>query len=375
MNSPFNQSKIADSHLMVVGCGALGNEVLKNLVLMGAEHLTVVDFDRVEIGNLSRSILFTREDAEAGRYKVDVVASRLRQMNSRLDIQTIQGDIAYDVGLGLIRQMDVVIGCVDNRWARYCINRHCMRCGISWVDGAIDMLEGTVRVFEPGRNCYACNLGPKGLGDLARRMPCAGMIRHDEEKGKAPTTSLMASVIGAVQVQEALKLLHTDELTRGGMTSLCGRMFYYEGQHLTTRMVDFEAYDDDCAVHECWNPVRKLPIGRQTMVAELLETLRDEYRCNQVTVCLHDDCFVDYVVGRENNICKEVMKPGRAVASFVEQDETLSGIPLSGMYQHEYRTIDQTFPYQSLTLGQLGIPERDVLHIITDSGNIYIEIE
>ena len=174
MNSPFNQSKIADSHLMVVGCGALGNEVLKNLVLMGAEHLTVVDFDRVEIGNLSRSILFTREDAEAGRYKVDVVASRLRQMNSRLDIQTIQGDIAYDVGLGLIRQMDVVIGCVDNRWARYCINRHCMRCGISWVDGAIDMLEGTVRVFEPGRNCYACNLGPKGLGDLARRMPCAG---------------------------------------------------------------------------------------------------------------------------------------------------------------------------------------------------------
>ena len=69
------------------------------------------------------------------------------------------------------------------------------------------------------------------------------------------------------------------------------------------------------------------------------------------------------------------MKPGRAVASFVEQDETLSGIPLSGMYQHEYRTLDQTFPYQSLTLGQLGIPERDVLHIITDSGNIYIEIE
>jgi adenylyltransferase/sulfurtransferase len=35
-----------------VGCGALGNEVLKNLVLLGVEHIVVIDFDVVEAGNL-----------------------------------------------------------------------------------------------------------------------------------------------------------------------------------------------------------------------------------------------------------------------------------------------------------------------------------
>ena len=121
MNSLFQQDKIAAARIMVVGCGALGNEVLKNLALMGAENLVVVDFDRVEQGNLSRSVLFEKADADASRYKVDVVAERLRNMNPRMQVSTVRGDVAYDVGLGLVRSMDVVIGCVDNRWARYCI--------------------------------------------------------------------------------------------------------------------------------------------------------------------------------------------------------------------------------------------------------------
>ena len=56
-DSCFDQKRIHAAHVMVVGCGALGNEVLKNLVLMGVEHMTVVDFDIVEMGNLSRSVL------------------------------------------------------------------------------------------------------------------------------------------------------------------------------------------------------------------------------------------------------------------------------------------------------------------------------
>ena len=53
-DSCFSQSLIQSARVMVVGCGALGNEVLKNLVLMGVEHIVAVDFDVVEMGNLSR---------------------------------------------------------------------------------------------------------------------------------------------------------------------------------------------------------------------------------------------------------------------------------------------------------------------------------
>lgn len=375
MNSPFRQEEVSNARIMVVGCGALGNEVLKNLILLGVRHLVVVDFDRVEKDNLSRSVLFTKDDADVGRYKVDAVVQRLRQMAPETEVTPICGDIAYDVGLGLIRQMNVLIGCVDNRWARYCINRHAMRAGIPWVDGAIDTLEGTARVFRPGENCYACNLGPEGLRDMARRMSCAGMIRRNIEAGKAPTTSIAASVIGAVEVQEAMKLLHPQELQEGEQTSLCGKMFYYEGQHLTTRLVGFKAYDDDCAVHDRWEPVRKLPLTVAMTVEETLRVLQASLQARQVNVSLTDDCFVDYVVRRDNDRRYEVMQPGRQVAACIEQHGELRGIPFSGMYQHEWRDIDATFPYQWLTLAGLGVPRQAVLNVATEQGTYYVEIE
>ena len=374
-NSPFKQEQVAQAHIMVVGCGALGNEVLKHLALLGVRHLVIVDFDSVERDNLSRSVLFTREDAKAGRRKVDAAANRLKQINPDMEIHTIFGDIVYDVGLGLIRKMDVLISCVDNRWARYCINRLCMRAGIPWVDGGIDGLEGTARVFKPGENCYACNLGPEGLKDMARRMPCAGAIRRNIEAGKAPTTSIVASVIGAIEVQEAMKLIHPQELQRGEMTSLCGKMFYYEGQHMTTKLVDFKAYDDDCTVHDRWEPIQESALTTQATVAEALQQLKAELQVEEVTIILTDDCFVDAVTRRDNDAHYEVMKPGRAVAAYIEQNSELSGLPFSGLYQHEWREIDQSFPYQHLTLTALGIPAQAVLQVSTEKGEYYMEIE
>ena len=373
--NPFIQDRIAAARIMVVGCGALGNEVLKNLALMGAEHLTLVDFDRVEQGNLSRSVLFSKGDADAGRWKVDAAAERLRAINPAMEVKTIRGDVAYDVGLGLFRRTDVVIGCVDNRWARYCINRFCLRAGVPWVDGGISALEGTVRVFVPGENCYACNLGPEGLQDLARRQPCSGAIRRDEAAGKAPTTSVIASVIGAVQVQEALKLLHPEALADGSLTSLCGKMFYYEGERLSTKLVDFKAWDADCPVHERWEPVRKSAVRREMAVAEALACLRGELQADRVTVHLTGDCFVDRVLQREGTGRLDVMLPGRAVADRLEQDPAWQGIPLSALYQHEWRQIDGAFPYPGLTLSQLGIPARDVLYVTADTGDYYLEMQ
>jgi adenylyltransferase/sulfurtransferase len=362
-------------HIMVVGCGALGNEVLKNLTLMGVEHIVVVDFDHVEIGNLTRSVLFRKVDAETGRWKTDVVTERLKELNPQLDIKAIRGDIAYDIGLGLIRQMDVVIGCVDSQWARFCINRLCMRAGIPWIDGGISELEGTVRVFVPDKNCYACNLGPEGLKDLKRRMPCSGIIRRHEEAGSVPTTSLIASIIGAVQVQEALKFLQPDALEKGSLESLCGKMFYYEGEHLTTRLISFQAWDDDCFEHECWEPVEPTKVTPLMTVSEVLQILREELAANEVEISLRNDCFVDYVIERATDRQWEVMQAGRNVEDFVERHKRLAGIPFSELYQHEYRRIDIDFPYQELTLAALGLPEQDVLCVHADGKERFVEMK
>ena len=375
MGKCFDQQRVSAARIMVVGCGALGNEVLKNLVLLGVEHIVVVDFDVVEAGNLSRSILFSKSDSAQHRLKVEVVAERLRAINPAVEIVTVCGDIAYDVGLGLLRRQDVVIGCVDSRWARYCINRLCMRAGIPWVDGGIGELEGTSRVFVPGKNCYACNLGPKGLEELAKRMPCAGVIRRQEEIGEMPTTSIVASVIGAVQVQEALKLIHGDMLAKGEHTSLCGKMFYYDGQHLTTKLVDFQAYDDDCAVHDQWQPIRPSSITSDMTISEVLVTIEKELKVKDACICLENDCFVDYVVDRSTDHRVFVMSPGHLVEKCIDDNLLLAGVPYGSLYQHEFREIDSNFPYMDCTLSQLGIPAWDVLHIVAEGSEYYMEMK
>ncbi len=374
MISSFKQENISSAHIMVVGCGALGNEVLKNLVLSGVGHITIVDFDLVEPDNLFHSILFSQEDAQAGRLKVDAAATRLKALNPAVKVTPLCGDIAYDVGLGRIREQQLLIGCVDNRWARYCINRLCMRAGIPWVDGGIDGLEGTVRVFAPGKNCYACNLGPEGMRDLSYRMPCPGAIRRNLAAGKVPTTSITSSIIGAVEVQEALKLLHPESLADGSTTSMLGSMFCYEGEHLTTRMVSFKAYDADCAVHEQWAPVIMSPLSSQCRVSDLLSWIRQETSAREVNIQLPSDCFVDDVILRSDDTSVSVMKAGRHVAAFIEQDALLAGIPLSSLYQHEYREIDATFPYQDLTLAGIGIADREVLPVMADGRDYYFEL-
>ena len=390
MSMDIRQNQVSAAHVMVVGCGALGNEVLKNLVLMGVTHIVVVDFDIVEMGNLTRSVLFSKSDAERKRLKVEVVAERLQQMNDAVEVTAICGDIAYDVGLGLIRQMNVVIGCVDSRWARFCINRLCMRAGIPWVDGGIDGLEGTVRVFAPGKNCYACNLGPEGLKDLARRMPCSGIIRRQEQTGSAPTTSVIASIIGAIEVQEALKIIITGVRRQesgdrsqesgdrrqgdGEMTLLCGKMLYYDGEHTTVRIADYQAYDDECPEHELWAPVRQTVVCDATPVGEALRCWTQELNAREVTLCLANDCFVDYVSRRDNDERVTMMVPGRSVADKVADERSLDGQPLSALYQHEYRHIDTGFPYPSLTLAQLGIPQHDIVQVTADDESFYFEI-
>ncbi len=364
----FSQERVAKARVLVVGAGALGNEVLKDLVLFGVEHITIVDFDRVEPSNLSRSVLFSRQDAEERIYKVDAAARRLREMNPRVEVRTVKGDIAHCIGIGELRSMDVAIGCVDNRYARYCLNRLCMRAGIPWVDGGIDSLEGTARVFAPGRNCYACNLGPEGQREMGRRMSCSNVIRRNEEAGRAPTTPVTAAIIAAVQVQEAMKLIHREELEKGTLTSLCGKMFYYEGQHLTSKLLAFAAYDDDCPMHEEWTPTATVPLDVDTTtVGEALHIIGEALHAPNVSISLRDYAFVDYVVHRQTDRRTDLMLPNFLVPQAIETHPELGRHADSEFLTHEIRRLDANFPYPDLTLRQVGIPPGDVLHCATPS--------
>ena len=112
----WQQEVVRNATVMVVGAGALGNEVLKNLALMGIGNLLIVDFDTIEDANLSRSVLF--REGDRGRPKAEVAAEAVKRLNPDVNVKAWYGDINYEMGLGVFRHIDVVIGCLDNREAR-----------------------------------------------------------------------------------------------------------------------------------------------------------------------------------------------------------------------------------------------------------------
>lgn len=203
----WRQDVVRKATILVVGAGALGNEVLKNLALMGIGRVIIADFDTIEDSNLSRSVLFRAGDR--GRRKVDVAAERVKELNPDVEVMTWHGDINYEMGLGVFRHVDAVIGCLDNREARLSLNRFSWATGRPWVDGAIQELLGIVRVFWPGRGaCYECTLTDLDYQIINLRYSCPLLARQNILQGKVPTTPTSASIVASFQTQEALKLIH-----------------------------------------------------------------------------------------------------------------------------------------------------------------------
>lgn len=375
----FKIDKVKQAKVMVVGAGALGNEVLKNLALFGVGNIIVIDFDKIEYSNLTRSILFRPEDADQGFYKAEIAATRLKEINPTINVQAICGDLATDVGLGVYRRMDVVVGCLDSVRARKLLNRLCFRAGKIWIEGGIGDLEGQVSIYQLDNNCYECSRSEEEelVQDIYERNSCAGIAQGNTERGRVATTPVSASIIGAIQAQEAMKIIHDKELKSEVFTTLANQMFKYEGKHHKAWTFDFSAYDDDCISHEYWeNIVEISELSADTPIKDALQLIKNVLEIETVEINLRNGAFVDYLVSRSNNKKFVTMLPKSAIPNFIDTSSELEYLSVQdgGLYQHSFENIDDEFPYPDLTLKQIGIPYLDVLQLTTEKGYVYVEL-
>ena len=107
------QKKICNSCVCVIGIGGTGSHLALTLASIGVEKLIVVDYDRVELSNTSRQVLYTEQDV--GKYKVDIAKERLKQYNSHLDIITHNIQIRSERDLEFLdkQNVDLLILCAD----------------------------------------------------------------------------------------------------------------------------------------------------------------------------------------------------------------------------------------------------------------------
>lgn len=185
------KDKVKNARVLVAGAGALGNEVVKDLALFGVGHIYVVDFDQIELSNLTRSVLFREEDAYNHSYKAEIVAKRAMEINPQIKVTPIVGNLFSEVGFGLYRAVDVVIGCLDSRIARYLLNRLCMRAGKPWIDGSIENLTGAVKVYTPEINCYECGLSREEFNIIMLRQVAQMLFAHKvpQEESQQPLSA------------------------------------------------------------------------------------------------------------------------------------------------------------------------------------------
>ena len=355
----WDQQRLAESKVLVIGAGAIGNELVKNLALLGIGNVFIADLDRVENSNLSRSVLYRESDI--GRPKAEVAAARAKEIYPGIKASSFVGNIVYDLGLGAYRWADVILGGLDNREARVAINQAAARVGRIWIDGAIERLDGVARVFDPALGpCYECTMSETDWKMLEARRSCALLTRQEMEQGKVPTTPTTASVIAGIQCQEAVKHLH-------GLETLAGRGFVFEGTWHQSYVVNYTRRDD-CPTHEAYEPIVVKPWSVATMtVGELLEHARAEVGDGAIIELNHDVL--------QSLECPRCLTTEPLFASLGKITEQQGRCPKCNepRVPHLFHSLDGREGINDRTLAEVGVPPWDILGVRRGMQQVFFE--
>jgi sulfur-carrier protein adenylyltransferase/sulfurtransferase len=233
------QEKLRHASVLIVGAGGLGSPAALYLTAAGVGTIGLVDFDRVDITNLHRQILYG--SSSVGRPKLDAARERLEDLNPDTRIVTHEARLSSENAMEILRGYDVVLDGTDNFATRYLVNDACVLLGKPNVYGSVFRFDGQVSVFstEDGP-CYRC---------LYAEPPPPGLVPSCAEGG---VLGVLPGVIGTLQATEAIKII------TGIGETLAGRLLLFDALRMTfrsmrlpkrchehapvTRLIDYEEF-------------------------------------------------------------------------------------------------------------------------------------
>lgn len=356
----WDQARLQRANVLVIGAGALGNELIKNLALLGIGNIFIADLDSVENSNLSRSVLYRESDN--GKSKAEVAAAAARSIYPRINARAFHGDVVNELGLGVFRWADIVLGGVDNREARLAINRNCWKVNRPWIDGAIEQIQGCVRFFAPDGPCYECTMSERDWKILQARRSCNLLTKSEMEGGRTPTTPTISSIIAGVQCQEAVKYLH-------GLPTISGRGWVFDGLSGDSYTVEYQR-KDECYSHDILDEVISLDAEASALtVADVVRRAREVLGPNATVefaremiekfVCPH--CASEEMVFRS--------------ASRVHASQALC--PLCSDVRRDVVTFFRVTGGESFvdrTLAEIGVPPYDIVFGVNEERLVGFEL-
>lgn len=263
--------RIKSIKILVIGIGAAGNEILKNLTLMGFRQFTLVDFDIIENSNLSRTTLFQRSDV--GKLKAEAAAKRLKELILHEDpvVNFVTGNIMTDLGKGAFMNHDIIICCVDTLVARAYIDDWCSIFRKPFFEVGFRGLSADI-TFTQVEDEHSPRLrdiiGYQYFDE--RRNSCSGLIATDTKLEYIPTIQSTSAVAGGLMATEIIKFIQ-------GKSSLKGKILKYNGRE---HKIDiFKLIKNKDAAIDLFLDDAPIPVefDNNITVSALLEYLNQEF--------------------------------------------------------------------------------------------------
>lgn len=360
----WDQDILKNANILVVGCGALGNEIVKNLTMLGVGNIFVVDMDVVEKSNLTRSILFRKEDE--GRSKAETICKRANDINNEVNVRYFNGNV-FELGLGEFRKMDIVVCGLDSREARLFVNQSCWKVNRPWIDGAIEVLNGVARMFiPPDGACYECTMSENDYLLLNKRKSCMLLGLDEIHQGKIPTTPTVASIIAGIQVQEAVKYLHK----RDDMLLLNGKGFVFNGGSNESYIVEYQRRED-CPSHYTFENFHKIEmLFNEVTVNDIINFGNNYFKNENFSIEFNNETIFELL----NEETKESIEHFANLNLLTQKDVMRGGILYKVNSFHNFYSnsgLSKSLQYKTLT--DIKVPFNDILTLRKGNEEIHIE--
>ncbi len=248
------QEKLKAAKVLVIGAGGLGSPSILYLAAAGVGTIGIVDFDRVDISNLQRQVLF--DTASIGRSKAEAARERLLALNPEINIIAHAVELRADNVREIFKDYDIVLDGTDRFATRYLTNDACVILGKALVSAAIHRFEGQAMTYVPKQSpCYRC---------LFPEPPTDGLVPNCAEAG---VLGVLPGVLGTIQATEAIKLI------TGIGQPLLGRLLTYDALSMSFDEFKFTRRDD-CAVCGPHPTITELRDAPEICSVEILQTIR-----------------------------------------------------------------------------------------------------
>ncbi len=188
------QARLLKSKVLLMGAGGLGSPAALYLAAAGVGTMGIIDMDVVDLSNLQRQVIHTRE--RAGKPKTESAMQAIRSLNPDVKVIPFQERLTSENVLRILKDFDMVLDGGDNFPTRYLLNDACVMLQKPNIHGSIYRFEGQVTAFVPGKGpCYRC---------LYPRPPSPDMAPSCAEAG---VLGVLPGIIGLLQATEAIKLM------------------------------------------------------------------------------------------------------------------------------------------------------------------------